>query len=713
MIYCNGLSNIEIRNLCIWGAETSQATQNTNGGTTGYRNGVKLIQCNTVNIHDCLFGMLDGDGISSDGGTSLHVQVYNNEFTCAGHDGVQVWSGNDWRIYNNLFGVMVQSGVRVGSQNGPIQVDHNTFVSGYGNSGRAGIIFSNAQTNVNVHHNVFENLTDNYWTMTYSASGAVTIQNNIIYDVPAGYSLSGVTVTASNNTIYQSYYDWGSWGFGYVDPSTPEPEPEPGEDTRYNGSVLPALTSPTNGATVQTVGGSVQFSWSDENSTSYHVYIARDAGFTDMAYSITTSYTATTQALAQNTTYYWRVSAHDDVHNSWTANTTAWSFTTSGDVAATSGVYGFVYDTSLNSPIRGVVVTLSNLTWSQTYVTDSSGYYSFSVNRGTGTYYLVASAIDYQTTPYQMPINVSGDFVQENIALTKSPTYFQPNYVKFIVSSPWGTRYSDVNVSVYKTIDITSAILFGQTDSNGEIVFKLDKNVEYTLRFYDTIQNIDTSRTLMPTDPSYTVWVWSAHKKDLPTDNNTAPIDYKPEDLLRYGYTQSPINTTYSFLNISLGTKDGSSITSFSTTIYEIVNNTTVQGALYYSTTESSFQNTTRIVILPNNKTYAVHTEVRHPYLSYVVTYHNIVEIRGSGIRPEFDLGYEDQWNYWVLSYTLMLLMGGLFGMRTAKAGALLTLLTGLFCVYAGWIQPNVTGSIMIGFATLLVLVVLLRSDRQ
>jgi hypothetical protein len=551
--------------------------------------------------------------------------------------------------------------------------------------------------------------------MTYSASGAVTIQNNIIYNTPAGYSLSGVTVTASNNTIYQNYADWGSWGFGYVDPTQEtEPDPEdPPVDTRYNGSVLPTLLTPANGATIQTVAGGAQFSWSDVNSTQYSVIVSRDAGFTDIAHNILTSNTATILALTSNTSYWWRLSAYDNVHNTWTGYTAVSSFTTSGDLAATSGVYGFVYDTSLNSPIKGTVVTLSNLTWSQTYVTDDSGYYTFSVNRGTGTYYLVASATDYQTTPYQMPINVSGDFVQENIALTKSPSYFQPNYVTFIVSSPWGTRYSDVNVSVYKGAAITAVMLFGQTDSNGEVVFKLDKNVEYTLTFIDATQNIDTSRTLMPTDTSYTVWVWSAHKKGLPTDNNTAPIDYKPEDLLRYGYTQSPINTTYSFLNISLGTKDGSSITDFSTYIYEVVNNTTVQGTLYYSTTEAMVTNTTRIVILPNNKTYSIHTEVRHPYLSYVVTYHNIVEIRGSGIRPEFDLGYKDQWNYWVLSYTLMLLMGGLFGMRTAKAGALLTLLTGLFCVYAGWIQPNVTGSIMIGFATLLVLVVLLRSDRQ
>jgi hypothetical protein len=116
-------------------------------------------------------------------------------------------------------------------------------------------------------------------------------------------------------------------------------------------------------------------------------------------------------------------------------------------------------------------------------------------------------------------------------------------------------------------------------------------------------------------------------------------------------------------------------------------------------------------LVVPNNRSYVVHTEIVHPSLSAKDVEHNIVTIGGSGISSNFDLGFEDRTNYSILAYALMLMAGGIVGSRSVKSGAVMMLFIGYGCMFIGWIPTTIVTEIMAGFATLLVLAAVLRSD--
>ncbi|MEN6497260.1 MAG: PEP-CTERM sorting domain-containing protein [Thermoguttaceae bacterium] len=227
-IYLNGASGAEVCSLAIIGPASGPADQ---WGTapTNYRNGIWLSNCKNVNIHDIYETELYADGVKMASGGSSDVNIYNMKIDCDNHDGVQIWSGNRINISNCYISTINNCCVRfANTQNSRATRITGTF--GYGNSGWTAIEFEGTLDNITVDHSVFLNGGDNYWaavvTGSEAAQGNASLHDNMIYNVPKGYSLalSGFTPTLSNNTVAGSIDpNCGANGYGYVATPTPEP----------------------------------------------------------------------------------------------------------------------------------------------------------------------------------------------------------------------------------------------------------------------------------------------------------------------------------------------------------------------------------------------------------------------------------------------------------------------------------------------------------
>src|SRR5690606_26452400 len=144
----------------------------------------------------------------------------------------------------------------------------------------------------------------------------------------------------------------------------------------------------------------VSLSWAYVGSSNYQVQVATDSGFSNLVCDQTTASTALSVAVNNSTTYYWRARAYNDAENTWLSYTSSRTFTTTQSIAKVVGVYGTVYTSSDKIPVKGATVTMSNETWSESYVTREDGYYEFSVLSTTGVYYITVQATDYISPSY-------------------------------------------------------------------------------------------------------------------------------------------------------------------------------------------------------------------------------------------------------------------------------------------------------------------------
>ena len=410
--------------------------------------------------------------------------------------------------------------------------------------------------------------------------------------------------------------------------------------------------------------------------------------------------------------YYWRISAHIDAGanaGTWTSYTTANSFTISGNVNSTGGLYGTIYDTQVGNGIQGAVVTIINKdnNESKIAVTDADGFYSFSDIGGSGVWYMTVSATDYQGTSWQLPVDVSSTYERKDVALVKSANYFLPNYVTFSVTDIWLNQYSGVTATVYQSDLVIDT---KQTDMYGKVQFKLDKNIEYTITFVDPTQNINTRRTIVPTDSMYWIVVWGATKNtDVNTsqDQNAEPAQLpRDSDYIKYGVGQATKNISYSYIVVGINaTSSASNITGWSTSVAEVYpsNDTVMTDAnnstLNYSVTVVGFGNSTTKIEVPSGRTYKVYSQIASDKLSQPVYKQDFITITESGVRSDLDFGFEDQWNYEALGYACMLLIAGLFGQRSMNVGALLLILMGSFFTYERWFPSNAGTLMMNGLA--------------
>lgn len=731
-IMCSSVNNVVIYGLSVTGGEASLSSMYSLSNT--YRDhcrGIYLKNCNGVTIHDFNYYLGMGDCIFGSG--SSNVVIYNCVFDTPGHDSVDSWSGSNWHIYNIKVNTFINACIKTAATTG-MMIDHSTFYctesmhSGYG-----GVEIMESGNSITIDHCVFGPMINSQskGVVTDDADGSVggtcAITNCIFYQCTGGnYVFSGahtLTYTTSNIQTPTSL-DWATWaseGFGYGATGYSS-----GGDTTlppYNGSTLPTLTTPTNGQTLSSTNGKITFSWSNVNSTNYHIQVANDAGFSSILYD---QY-ATSPAVSldiQNKTCYWRIAAHIDAGantGTWTNYTSAWNFTASGNSVSLAGVYGTVYDTSVGNPIKGAVVQIWNQAsnWSATYVTGDNGQYSFAVPANSGYYDLVVSATGYQTTPYPLPLEMGTAFQGENIALAKNPSYFAPNYVTFTVIDMTGTVYSNVTSTVFKGTDTSSssnAIDHDTTDYQGNVVFTLDKDVQYTVTFVDPIQNINTHRTIMPADNMYWVVVWGANKVVTGNDSedqNAEPTPLPSEsDLVYVDSALVDKNMTYSTVYWWVNNTDQYSKITFWTlqvVEYNVSANMPVMSAdntsLNYSATLTGSGNSTVMLDVARGHTYRLYWQVLDDQVGHTIYNYQDWTSNFAGINPKFDFGFEDQWNYEALGYACMLLLGGLFGQRSVNVGAICMMFLGGFFVSIGWFPADVGQMMMMSFGCLLVLV--------
>lgn len=701
MIMLTGVSNVNIYGLKFQGPASSTSDihnsgQTYYGGHDEYHSAIKVIRSSNVNIHDCYATLLLSDFVRMSGGTSNSVDIYNNIVDTSGHDGVQCWGGNDVHIYNNYFNIFINCGVRLAGTSSCL-VEYNTFTS-ESSSGWCGVEIENSHSGDVVQYNVFTDMSDNYGIATVSSTASgCTIRNNVGYAISAGL-LSGCSgATQSGNSVYSTEQNWASMGYGYnaadVVPGTAPPS------TVYDGSALPTLTSPSAGATVTPKSGRVTFAWENVNSTEYQLQVATDTGFSSVVADTTTADTSISASLNNSTTYYWHVRAYNDAGSTWTAYTSYRSLTTGISEKVGSGIYGQITDPKTGAPVSGAVVTCQNDTWSSTIAADENGYYQFDVV-DDGTYYVSASATDYQNSG-TTPVTASEGYEENNVGLTQAIQYFSPHYVTFSVVSPWGTKYSDVVISIYEG-NSTSGTLktTGLTDDNGQYTFDLDEDKTYTITFVSAEQNINTQRTIMPADSLYRIRVWNAQKTEPTADTNSEIEPVSVGDVLYYKCDDAvAYNTTHWYINQTLTAADAG-ITSWSAQIYSVYANSTANGNFTY--TETGIGNATVSQLVPVNASYMVLMTVVHPSLNETVEYKKIVLVKGYNINPYFDFGWENQWNYQAMGYVLLLLTGGLFGQRNKTTGVICVLGVGLFLRYIGWFQYDLTGEIMVYVAVLL-----------
>lgn len=546
-IYGYSVSNVEVYGFKFVGPASSvydihDTSQPYYGGCDEYHSAIKLRDVTNVRIHDCYATLLLNDFVRCSG--SSYVYIYNNIVNTHGHDGAQIYNSKNVYFHNNYISTVINAGVRFSEcSGGNLTCTRNTFTNGLENSGWAGVQIQGSTAGLLVERNVFTRMTDNYPCAGRGSSGAgCTIRNNIGYSIPSPFLLNLGSTYAHNNTVYTVEYNWTEWGFGFNPASTAggsisDPGFDPNEP--YDGNPALTLVSPEAGATVTPVNGRVSLSWAFVGSSNYQVQVATDSGFNNLVCDQTTTSTALSVAVSDGTTYYWRVRAYNDAEDEWLSYTGSRTFTTTQSIAKVVGVYGTVYTSTDKIPIKGATVTMSNETWSESYVTGDDGYYEFSVLSTTGVYYITVQATDYISPSYQLPVNPT-DYIQKDIALVKSPSYFAPHHVKFVVTDKYLIhRYSNAEVKLYAS-DTSEATLSGVTGSDGTITFELEEDKRYKVEtIYD---NIVTTDYITPSSSVYYIIINRE-------DSSIACEQF--HDNITINVSKNEINSSVAYINAS------------------------------------------------------------------------------------------------------------------------------------------------------------------
>jgi hypothetical protein len=665
--YGSGVSNVNIYGIKFKGPASSISDihdegQTYYGGHDEYHAAVKLYNCNNIRIHDCYATLLLSDFVRCSG--SSYIYIYNNVINTCGHDGAQLFNSRNLLFTNNYVNIMINCGVRFsGCTNGT--ASYNTFTNALSGSGWCCVQLQGSTSGVTVTKNVFTRTSDNYPCAGYSYAGSgSTITNNIGYVIPSSFLYNLGSATASNNLVYTTQYDWASWGYGYNAASTSGG----GRDTSvaYTGST-PSTTSPSSGSSTAPVDNKTVVSWEDVGSSSYNVIVSNDSSCTNKICNVTTSGTACSVPTSDNTTYYWKVAGCYD-NGTCATYTSVQNFNTTTSVAGASGVYGLVYTSVLKTPIDGAVVTLSNDTWSEMYVTHDDGYYQFTVPTSSDVYYLTATATDYTAPTYQLPLNAS-EYTSKDIAMAKAPTYFAPHLVKFIVTDSYLlNRYSGADVSIFIGNGGT-ALYTGETGGDGAIAFELEEDVQYRVQV--EYNNITTTEYLTPFSSTYYILINTAEKTLVNEQFYTN---------VTLNVTKSEIDSTNAYINASyLDTANQTTDVTFllgyteeNGTFVELNNSSVITG----SNSNYSF-----IVNNYLGKDYIVKFEITHTVFGDVT---KAFAVPFSGNNSPF----ADSKELAYLGIFILFIVALQFGKQEHASGAILLCAIAWFMIYIGMFEP-------------------------
>jgi hypothetical protein len=185
-------------------------------------NGILVYHSMGLKFQDIYFTQLSNDGIRVYGDESKteNSVVSDCTFNDTDHDCIELWDVQNWQIYRCSMNVNSNSGIGlINCSNN--EINNNIFYSQIENHGNGGIQLNNV-TNIKIHHNVFQDMVcDGYtgkgiYEDEESASGSITVDNNVFYNCPGGNIVTNyVTVKESNNIYATQVFDWTSQGYGY------------------------------------------------------------------------------------------------------------------------------------------------------------------------------------------------------------------------------------------------------------------------------------------------------------------------------------------------------------------------------------------------------------------------------------------------------------------------------------------------------------------
>ena len=229
-------------------------------------------------------------------------------------------------------------------------------------------------------------------------------------------------------------------------------------------------------------------------------------GVTVNLYNDTWSNTTTSNANG-----YYQFNLSELVNGTYTVNATLSGYDDSSEYTITV--------TENQSTVQNIVLNKKYvLTVTATDATTSSPLSTFSTtvdgtlintDNGTTTHYLdyglylvTAGAEGYMASS-EYALMIMDRSIEFSLSREDSQNEYNldyAHYVKFILTSLNGTRYSDVTVTV-------SDGQTGITDDEGGVGFEMSQNTSYTLTFVNLSQGILFSRTLYPVESLYYVYL--------------------------------------------------------------------------------------------------------------------------------------------------------------------------------------------------------------
>ena len=314
--------------------------------------------------------------------------------------------------------------------------------------------------------------------------------------------------------------------------------------TAYTTLDIPVPISPIDNTNLvyeyPPIVNDVTLQWTTTAATSYD-YEVRTLGGTLIA-SGATANNYTTVALPDGN-YYWSVEGNVEQ----TMDTIITHFTVSSTYITEdfTAIVGTVYDmqNGVKTPIPEAVVYLYNDTYTDHQTVGADGYFSFVELKANDTYYVKASATDYDNSEISAVTSVGGNTTVNDILLVLSASQYAPHYVKYTVKDIWDTRYSDVAVDVYRGSSV-GAIAYRSaiTGADGSVSFRLDENQQYTLTFIYLGQGIDETLTHYPREEDYKVYVIT---------QTIIPDDQYSSEELDISVSKQTINNTHAYINVT------------------------------------------------------------------------------------------------------------------------------------------------------------------
>lgn len=424
----------------------------------------------------------------------------------------------------------------------------------------------------------------------------------------------------------------------------------------------PNLISPTNGSSetyeYPPLTNRIEFDWTDSGAPAWNIQVSKTVGFTVLAVDAYVSTNNSSYNLPVGYDYWWRVRSYyedDDFTGNWTD---AWTFEVNSTTTFennTTAIHGIV-QTPGNSPISSATVTIYNNTFSDSMVTGSNGYYIFDELAGGQTYYLQATRDGYEASSILSVTAINNTVVTKNIILQKetAPTYITPHYVRLIPMYLWLITYDDLTVTVYEG-DSATALYSEITGDDGAVNFELSETTKYRITVKNTERGIDDTFYITPSDDEYILPIGMGEDK------------YAEEDILSditYSMTKSRINLTAGYINISYS--DPADTFTSASVLITYTNNTTI-----YSSSSSVDSGSFSTIVNASNTTYIATLTIIDSGIEGNFKKTSVIDFIDS-IQDEFDMGWENEWNYLVFAIVIIILLGTIAGAVHAPVIALI-----------------------------------------